>query len=203
MPTATPRNHVPEQISPSEPFCIASTVTILPDIRWCKMPRALFDNLLHVTEFLLAMRPRCRLLGARPTMYLTLGSTPHSVRDFSYSATAQARISMQELRESRKAQLRAPEPTPADLQQFLKRESERQFGPSIVGNPAAFVNKAADDIWKGVLKASGNDPEVFKAWRDEIKSRAATQTQNLDTVYGGKAPQNSTTPALNHKPYYL
>jgi len=62
--------------------------------------------------------------------------------------------------------------TPEELQKIIKRESERAFGPLAMGDPRAFVNKAADDVWKQILEASGNDPRVLKEWRDDIKSRS-------------------------------
>ena len=74
------------------------------------------------------------------------------LRSFSHSAPAHARRSIQEIRESRKAELESAEPlSKQELQQLLKRESERAFGPANIGDPTAYVNKAADDAWSVYL----------------------------------------------------
>jgi hypothetical protein len=70
------------------------------------------------------------------------------VRTFSHSANARARRTIQEIRQSRAALLEEAEKmTPEELQKIIKRESERAFGPLAMGDPRAFVNKAADDVW--------------------------------------------------------
>ncbi|KAJ6574873.1 hypothetical protein B0H19DRAFT_616777 [Mycena capillaripes] len=123
--------------------------------------------------------------------------SPHRlqlVRAFSRSATVQTRRTIQEIRQSRLASPPGPEkPTPEELQKVLKRESERAFGPTIVGDPITFVNKATDDVWKDLLKASGNDPQIFKAWRDDIKSRSAMQTSLQRNFDSGRDPSGKQT----------
>ncbi|KAK7064418.1 hypothetical protein R3P38DRAFT_2824378 [Favolaschia claudopus] len=96
-------------------------------------------------------------------------------RPFSHSAPSRARRTAQEIRQQRKAETESIEPpTREELQKILKRESERVFGPTNIGDPKAYVNKVADDVWKNILQASNNDPKVFNTWRDDIKSRAAS-----------------------------
>jgi len=111
-------------------------------------------------------------------------------RAFSRTTTARARRTIQEIRQSR---LEPPpgykEPTPEQVQKMLIRESERAFGAdlNISGDPTAYVNRIADDIWKDVFKASGNDPRVFEAWRDEIKSRSTSSEDPANAAPSSKA----------------
>ncbi|KAJ7462604.1 hypothetical protein B0H11DRAFT_1923088 [Mycena galericulata] len=152
-------------------------------------------------------------------------SYPLARQTFSHSATARARRTIQEIRQSRSAL--PPDykkPTPEELQKMLIRESDRAFGPDIVGDPTAYVNQLADDVWKNILKASGNDPRVLDAWRtflqsssdrgywtithfatgEEIKTRAARQVfgptivQYTNSV--GSLQSNTTFLQLEFKP---
>ncbi|KAF7306717.1 hypothetical protein MIND_00463400 [Mycena indigotica] len=105
----------------------------------------------------------------------------HSVRrQFSRSAPSKARRTIKEIRRA----LREAEPpeTPEELQRYLFRQSEAAFGPLITEDPTAYVNKVADDAFKAALKESGNDPAIFKEWKNNIKARHAVLAESKFVV---------------------
>jgi len=140
------------------------------------------QNLIQVT--ITALGARCthyRVGPAKMYRFLRNGPAPRS-RAFSNSAPTRARRTIQEIRQSRAAPP-AEEPTPEEIRKLIAQERDRAFGPNVIGDPTTYVNKAADEVWKKLLKASNNDPRVFNAWRDDIKSRA--------TMTPGKAAASS------------
>ncbi|KAF7310715.1 hypothetical protein HMN09_00614400 [Mycena chlorophos] len=104
-----------------------------------------------------------------------------SVRHFSRSIPVQARRSIKDLRKELRdlAKSRGPD-TPEDLQRYLFTESEATFGPLIPGDPTAYVNKVADDAFKKALADSGNDPRLFREWRENIKSRPEVLAEHVN-----------------------
>ncbi|KAF7294433.1 Small nuclear ribonucleoprotein [Mycena kentingensis (nom. inval.)] len=99
-----------------------------------------------------------------------------------YLASARARRTLKDLQKARMAFEASA--TEEELQEHLFRESDKAFGEALSKNPMGDVNKAADEAFKEALRASGNDPEVYKAWRDNIKLRpSAFAESNLSLPF--------------------